>query len=376
MSDLANRLADQGIYLKSWSPGSRKMACPKCGHARRGATDLSVTVAPDGVVWKCHSAHCGWSGGVKERQGGDQGRQERDRRPPTAPRPKKAAQPPNFRSSADGLPPRVLDWFAKRGITQPTLTLNKISAVETWMPGDDDGRMSAAIAFPYCRGGQVVNVKYRTADKRFRQEKDAERVFYGLDNLILVDVRTPEGAVVIVEGEVDALSLNEAGHWHVLSVPDGAPAQVREEPIEPSQDAKFEYVWNCYETLAQAKIVILAVDADGPGRALEEELARRIGKDKCWRVRWPCINDVQRKDANEVLLNDGADVLRECIAAAEPFPIRDLYGVEAFEEDVWKLYHEGYKRGLSTGWPSVDRLFTIRPGDLTILTGAPSAGKS
>ena len=119
------------------------------------------------------------------------------------------------------------------------------------------------------------------------------------------------------------------------------------------------------------------VDGDGPGRALEYELARRIGRAKCWRVRWPLlIGDVQTKDANDVLVNAGADALRETIEAAEPLPIRSLYDLEAFREETTALYRGEIKRGVSTGWEMLDPLLKIRPGDLSVITGWPSSGKT
>lgn len=77
--------------------------------------------------------------------------------------------------------------------------------------------------------------------------------------------------------------------------------------------------------ILKASRIILATDADPPGQALAEELARRLGKERClftlpfallcilflivkfywlyrcWRVRWPKKNDTESyKDANEV----------------------------------------------------------------------------
>lgn len=52
------------------------------------------------------------------------------------------------------------------------------------------------------------------------QEKGAEKILYGLD-----DVRGCE-EIIVVEGEMDKLALEEAGFLNVVSVPDGAPAQV------------------------------------------------------------------------------------------------------------------------------------------------------
>jgi hypothetical protein len=66
-------------------------------------------------------------------------------------------------------------------------------------------------------------------------------------------------------------------------------------------------------------------------QALAEELARRLGRDRCWRVRWPIASlsnqetGAARKDANEVLMKDGSAALEALIRAAEPYPIRGLF---------------------------------------------------
>lgn len=40
----------------------------------------------------------------------------------------------------------------------------------------------------------------------------------------------------------------QAGLWNVVSVPDGAPATVRDE-VDPSQDRKFSYFHSCKDML-------------------------------------------------------------------------------------------------------------------------------
>ena len=262
----------------------------------------------------------------------------------------------------------LIDWFAKRGISAEVLGRNSVTPVKIFMPGQ--GREVWTVAFPYFRAGELINVKYRDGRKNFRQEKGAEKIFYGLDNL------GDAQEIVIVEGEVDLLSCNEAGLWNVLSVPDGAPGRVQDEPVDPERDTKFSYLWNCRAYIDKAKKVILATDADGPGEALAEELARRIGKEKCWKVTWPTAGDALCKDANEVLMVHGADALRECIEQAEPYPITGLYPARAFKDATLKVYHDGYEQTHSTGWEETDRYYRIRLGDITIVTGYYSAGKS
>ena len=64
------------------------------------------------------------------------------------------------------------------------------------------------------------------------------------------------------------------------------------------------------------------------------------------------------------------------IEAAEPLPIRSLYDLDAFREDTTALYRGEIKRGVSTGWEMLDPLLRIRPGDLSVISGFPSSGKS
>src|SRR5262249_17738454 len=89
---------------------------------------------------------------------------------------------------------------------------------------------------------------------------------------------------------IDKLALEEAGIRNVVSVPAGAPKALKSGAPDPA-DAKFEYLANCAAYLEPLERIVLAVDADGPGQALEEELARRLGRERCWRVRWPDSGD-------------------------------------------------------------------------------------
>ena len=342
----------EGIRVKSTRIGTTKMLCPKCSATRKKKTDpcLSVTIEPNGAVWTCHN--CGWSGGISDRVRG-----EFSKRRPAPVRPSFVPQGPTD---------ATVEWFALRGISQATLMRAGVSRVETWMPGDEPGQKSAAIAFPYMRGGEIVNVKYRTRDKRFRQEKGAEKIFYGLD--MIGDAKE----IYIVEGEIDALSFRECGFNNVLSVPDGAPKTVRDEPINPDEDVKFSYVWDCRAELANVEKFILATDADDPGQALAEEMARRFGREKCWRIIWPA----GRKDANEVLSKDGHEELIEAAQAAKPWPIDGLHEADDYREEVMALYRVGRARALSTGWGMLDKHMTIAEGQLSIVTGIPNSGKS
>ena len=111
------------------------------------------------------------------------------------PKPKKAVAAKIEKPQTDKfkpLSPEFLKYFADRGISEETLKRNKVAQEYTWMPGQPAG---PAIAFPYQRDGEVVNIKYRTLSKSFRQVKGAEKVLYGLDDVVGQDT------IIIVEGE-------------------------------------------------------------------------------------------------------------------------------------------------------------------------------
>lgn len=387
-------LAQEGIRMPGGKPvptgttGSHKTICPRCEGGRGKEFCLSITVETDGVVWKCHRAKCGWTGGWKEpkhdrpanggyrRAGAAAGRSPHAGASSRAGGPQRPAQAqldatPEPQIPALGvLSTEMTNWFAKRGISEETLMWAHVQSCRRWVPGaggNPKGAEVDCIAFPYkLPGGKVVNVKFRSSDKRFTQVKNGQKVLWGLERINL-----SEGdALVIVEGEIDALSVIESGWTNVVSVPDGAPEKLKDEVTE--DDKKFSYLGNSADYLDGFKRIILAVDSDGPGTVLREELARRFGREKCWVVEWP----EGIKDANEALLAYGPDYVRLAIEKAQPYPIAGIYRVADYADEVKRIYLHGRGRGLSTGWQALDRFYTVRGGEMTVVTGTPNEGKS
>jgi twinkle protein len=284
MATLAEQLLEHGIRPRQYRDGDQKLTCPRCSAQRRNRTDpcLSLTIDGNGALWKCH--HCEWTGSVKE--GGE------------APqRPRRAA--PTRPQGAPGDPtPAALAWLASRGISEATARRSRIGSARVYMPG-----LKAEVdclAFPYFRDGELINIKFRAlAEKAFTQVKGAEPILYGLDDM--ADAKT----VIIVEGELDKLAIAEAGYANAASVPNGAQTGGK----AADDSAAFSWIANCAEHLDRVERFILAGDADEKGRGLEAELARRLGRERCWRVRWPDGNDAPCKDANETL----ARIIRQAV---------------------------------------------------------------
>lgn len=332
-----------GIDLPSGRSGEIDVTCPKCSAQRKKKHARCLSVNIDKGVWNC--AHCGWGGGLAE------GEKRFD----------PAWRKPAFRKPAplDVKPLSAVEaWFAERRIPVQVLERNRVAAVQVYMPQVEDH--VKAIAFPYFRGDELVNVKYRDREKNFRMETGAERILYGLNDI-------DPARCVIVEGEIDKLSIETAGVVSCVSVPDGAPAETAKDYAN-----KFAFLEADQDRLEAVREWIIAVDNDAPGKRLEDELARRLGRDKCKRVIWPA----ECKDANDVLRSFGAAVLRECLDNAEAFPLAGVFTVMETSTRIRHLREHGWEKGVSTGWDEMDQFYTVRPGEFTVVTGMPNTGKS
>jgi twinkle protein len=320
-----------------------KTTCPKCSHTRKKATQKCLNVNLDTGVWNCW--HCGFAGKVPDPSNRPAARVTQDK-------PKAYIKP---EVKANGLTAAALEWFKGRGITPEVLERNRVTTARIFMP--QLGSEVTAIAYPYLRGGEVINCKYRDKDKNFRMASGAERLLYGYDDIA--------ATTVIVEGEMDKLAVEVAGLTACVSVPDGAPA-----PNTKNIESKFDYLAD--DRLQAVERWVIAVDNDAPGQRLQQELVRRFGAEKCLIANWPdgC------KDANDVLQQYGADKLRECIESAEPVPIVGVFGAHDFADEFMRMYDEGVPNGLSTGWDCMNGNWRIQAGQLVVVTGIPGHGKS
>ncbi|XP_041025716.1 primase homolog protein isoform X2 [Juglans microcarpa x Juglans regia] len=296
---LTQKLEVLGINCDDFvMPGRyHRLFCPKCKGGQSMVRSLSLHIIQDGgfAMWRCFHTECGWAGqAFAESRASYYGVA------------KKVESFGRVSEESMGLEPlgaKLIAYFGERMISEKTLRRNAVMQ----MSSDKN-----VIAFTYRQNGLLVGCKYRTVGKRFWQEKGTEKRLYGLDDINDV----PE--IIIVEGEIDKLSLEEAGFCNCVSVPGGAPGKVSNKEL-PSfeKDTAYQYLWNCKEYLDKVSRIILATDGDTSGQALAKELARRLGKDRCWQVRWPKKDDHSCfKDANEVLKFMGPDALKKVIEDA------------------------------------------------------------
>ena len=248
---------------------------------------------------------------------------------------------------------KVIGWFETRGISQQTLIDLNVGEGSEYMP--QTGKTENTIKFNYFMGDQLINVKYRDGRKNFKLYKGAEKVFYNINSIVGYDT------CVITEGEMDVLALHEAGIKNSISVPNGATLNSN----------NLDYLDNCIDYFEDKEKVILAVDSDDAGQALQAELVRRLGAEVCFLVSFD-----ECKDANEYLQKYGKEKLQDRISTARPVPLENVTTFKDIEDEVTDFVRNGFKRGFQVGLSNFDEIFSTYTGQFITVTGIPSSGKS
>ena len=247
----------------------------------------------------------------------------------------------------------VETWFGTRGISKQTLSDLQVTEGSEWMP--QTSKQENTIQFNYFMGDQLINVKYRDGRKNFKLYKGAEKVFYNINSVVGYDW------CVVVEGEMDVLALHEAGIKNTISVPNGATLNSN----------NLDYLDNCIDYLDDKIKIILAVDADEAGQALRQEFIRRLGAEVCYLVDFN-----GQKDANEYLIENGADKLRNAIHAATQVPLEGVTTLYDIQDELKDFVKNGFKPGFQVGLNNFDKIFSTYTGQFITVTGIPSSGKS
>ena len=248
---------------------------------------------------------------------------------------------------------KVFKWFESRGISQSTLDDLMVTEGAEYMP--QTGKSENTIQFNYIMGDELINVKYRDGRKNFKLYKGAEKVFYNINSIIGYK------ECVITEGEMDVLALHEAGIKNAISVPNGATLNSN----------NLDYLDNCIDYFEDKEKIILAVDNDEPGQALQQELIRRLGAEVCFLATFE-----ECKDANDYLIKYGKEALAQRIIKSRPVPLENVTTFKDIEDEITDFVKNGFKRGYQIGIPNFDDIFSTYTGQFITVTGIPSSGKS
>ena len=320
--------------------GATQGTCPLCSHTRKPENRKQKCASYD---WErglgtCHNCDSTFQLHTYQRKGGGD---------------KEYVKPDYSTKTHKPVGSKVIEWFEQRGISKDTLEEMNVSEGPEFMP--QTGKVENTIKFNYMIGDELINIKYRDGRKNFKLYKGAEKVFYNINSIVGYDT------CVIVEGEMDALAYHEAGITNVISVPNGATLNHN----------NLDYLDNCIDYFEDKEKIILAVDQDDAGIALQNELVRRLGAEVCY-----LTNFVDCKDANDYLLKYGKEELSKTIKECRPVPLENVTTFKDIEHEVTDFVQHGFKKGFQVGLKNFDEIFSTYTGQFITVTGIPSSGKS
>jgi twinkle protein len=215
-------------------------------------------------------------------------------------------------------------------------------------------RDGARLYFHYFNSdGICTGAKVKTTDKQFTWDgNNSDHSLFGQHLFPSSGKR-----VVITEGEIDALSCQEAmPGWPMVSIPDGAASAKR------SIQRQLEWLQGYQE-------IVLFFDNDDAGRQAAKDAASILPPGKCTIAR---LDDW--KDASDALQAGQAQAIREAIWNAAPYRPDGIVDAKSLLEVITTpnppCAHEYPYVGLQS------KLHGIRYGELVTITAGSGIGKS
>ena len=239
-----------------------------------------------------------------------------------------------------------LIYLGDRGISEQTVRKYQITS-----------RDADIVVFPHIdENGNIQTIKYRNAHPQEGQskeffERNCRPILFGMYQCNLENK-----TLIVTEGQIDALSVAEAGIENAVSVPGGVNS--------------FTWIPYCWNWVNQFNRIIVFGDHEKGRVTLYKEFLSRW-KEKVWCVREEDYLDC--KDANDILRKYGADQIRRCVENAQQPPVTQIIEIaDVPDVDVNKLPK------LKTGLHQVDDLLKggLPMGQLVLITGKAGDGKS
>jgi twinkle protein len=261
----------------------------------------------------------------------------------------------------------ILAWLSSRGIDAELADKLGLASVRR-----DGGE---CVVLPFKRDGETVRRKYRQlqGDAKWSQDKGGLRIAYNEDCLRRDDLLGQ--ALIITEGEFDAIAAIQSGFERTISVPDGAPPPGERAKADLEGGSKYAWLQDVrpFLTVERAPEIIIAADGDENGAALLQDLSVLLGRPRCKFLTYPKSRaDRGRercKDLNEVLEDYGQKGVVETLARAQYLPVSGVYRMsELPPSPPMTIYHPRHKL--------LSENFRVRLGDFSVITGTPGFGKS
>lgn len=309
--------------------------CPRCMGGRNPDT-FTFSVNLDNGTFNCFRASCGYHGHLVElaRDVGyplDFGEEKVFRSLPQ--------KPIVTRNEA-------VEYMKGRGISEEVCKQYGLTVQES---------NPHILVFPfYDENGVLTFVKYRNMDYAGRGNKEwcesnTKPILFGMKQCEDFDT------LIITEGQIDSLSVVQAGFKNAVSVPTGAMG--------------FTWIKNCWDWLIRFQNVICFGDFEKGHMTLLDTLIARLPQT----IRAVRQEDyLGEKDANDILRKYGEQAVRTAIENAEIPRMSNVKGLETVQTvDINQLPK------IKTNITEVDRVIGgLVYGQVILLTGKRGNGKS
>jgi len=245
---------------------------------------------------------------------------------------------------------KAIEYLKSRGISEKIARQYEITVQK-----DRDN----VLVFPfYDEAGNLTFVKYRKTD--FDKEKDSNKewceaqtkpILFGMKQCNM-----NHKTLIITEGQLDSLSVAEAGFQNAVSVPTGSKGMT--------------WIPHCWDFVNQFEVIIVFGDYEKGHISLLDEISKRFKK-HIKHVREEDYKDC--KDANEILQKYTKAQIKVCITNAVDVPVQHTISLADVEEvnpfDIEKL---------PTGFKELDQILYggLPFGGITLMTGKSGCGKS
>lgn len=246
--------------------------------------------------------------------------------------------------------PAAIQYLKSRGISEYVANRYEIT---TQTEHDN------ILVFPfYDEHGELVFIKYRKTD--FDKEKDKSKEWSQPQGKpILFGIKqcdTNTGTVIITEGQMDSLSVAEAGYNNAVSVPTGAKGMT--------------WIPHCWDWMQKFNRIIVFGDHEKGHITLLEDISIRFSHE-IFHVREEDYKDC--KDANEILQKYGKEQIQQCIENAIRIPVKAVVELA----DVQDVEIASIEK-LQTGIRQIDRLLYggLPFGGVHLISGKAGHGKS
>ena len=334
---------ERGIAYKVVGNELRLKTCPYCRSSKDKDT---FAINLDTGMFKCMRSSCGARGNMITLHkdfgfslGNDVNEYyDRSRAFRTFPRKPKPVSAPN-----------AIEYLKSRGISGEVCQKYNITVKK-----DDD----KVLVFPfYDENDELTFIKYRKTDYDPAKDKnkewcirDTKPILFGMSQCNLDDK-----TLIMTEGQIDSLSVAEAGYENAVSVPTGKQG--------------FSWVPYCWDWLQKFETLVVFGDKEDKTITLLEDMKARFnGLVK--HVRLEDYKDC--KDANDILRKYGAEQVRTCIENAVTVDVKEIKDIlEVKKVNLFDL------EKFATGFHSLDKILGgFYMGQVILITGERGKGKS